>query len=90
MLIKLAGESPDPMFRFTIRDVLWLTLLVAVCCAWWLHVRYAEIRQAVLTQEINRQLTPTLREANQELERIRSVHVSINAGGQEPSTDNDP
>jgi len=25
------------MFRFTIRDVLWLTVVVAVCCAWWLN-----------------------------------------------------
>jgi hypothetical protein len=28
-----------PMFRFTIRDVLWLTVLVAVLCAWWLDHR---------------------------------------------------
>jgi hypothetical protein len=26
------------MFRFTIRDVLWLTALVAMGVAWWLHV----------------------------------------------------
>ncbi len=24
------------MFRFTIRDVLWLTVAVAVCAAWWI------------------------------------------------------
>jgi len=24
------------MFRFTIRDVLWLTVVVALACAWWL------------------------------------------------------
>jgi hypothetical protein len=24
------------MFRFTIRDVLWLTVVVAVLCGWWL------------------------------------------------------
>ena len=27
------------MFRFTIRDVLWLTALVAVCACWWLELR---------------------------------------------------
>ncbi len=27
------------MFRFTIRDVLWLTVVVAICCGWWLEHR---------------------------------------------------
>jgi len=27
------------MFRFTIRDVLRLTVVVAVCCGWWLEHR---------------------------------------------------
>jgi hypothetical protein len=27
------------MFRFTIRDVLWLTVVVAVGCGWWLEHR---------------------------------------------------
>jgi hypothetical protein len=27
------------MLQFTIRDVLWLTVMAAVCCSWWLHVR---------------------------------------------------
>jgi sensor c-di-GMP phosphodiesterase-like protein len=25
------------MFRFTIRDVLWLTVVMAVICAWFVH-----------------------------------------------------
>jgi hypothetical protein len=24
-------------FRFTIRDVVWLTLVVSLCLGWWLH-----------------------------------------------------
>jgi hypothetical protein len=24
------------MFRFTIRDVLWLTVVVAMACGWWI------------------------------------------------------
>jgi len=24
------------VFRFAIRDVLWLTAVVAICCAWWM------------------------------------------------------
>jgi hypothetical protein len=30
------------MFRFTIRDVLWLTVVVAVAVAWWLDHRNAK------------------------------------------------
>src|SRR5262245_1335057 len=26
-----------PMFRFTIRDVLWLTVVVGLAVGWWLH-----------------------------------------------------
>ena len=32
------------MFRFTIRDVLWLMVVVGVCCAWWVHVKSVEER----------------------------------------------
>jgi len=27
------------MFRFTTRDVLWLTVVVALGLAWWIHYR---------------------------------------------------
>jgi hypothetical protein len=27
------------MFRFTIRDVLWLTVVVGLGCGWWLQFR---------------------------------------------------
>ncbi len=37
-----------PMFRFTIRDVLWLTVVAAVLAAWWLDHR----RAAVLNREL--------------------------------------
>ena len=35
------------MFRFTIRDVLWLTVVVAVCLAWWVdRVEFTRSRNA--------------------------------------------
>jgi len=34
------------MFRFTIRDVLWLTVVVALCLGWWLHYQAARRVQA--------------------------------------------
>ena len=33
------SEIAQMNFRFTIRDLLWLTALVAVCIAWWLDHR---------------------------------------------------
>jgi hypothetical protein len=32
------------MFRFSIRDVLWLTALASLGCAWWMDHHFAEIR----------------------------------------------
>jgi len=35
------------MFRFTIRDVLWLTALAAVLLAWWVDHRRADRRERI-------------------------------------------
>jgi len=35
-------DAIQPMFRFTIRDVLWLTALVAMGVGWWIDHRRAE------------------------------------------------
>ena len=43
------------MFRFTIRDVLWLTVVVAIVCAWWIEwrrERLANQRIEVLESEV--------------------------------------
>jgi hypothetical protein len=39
------------MFRFTIRDVLWLTVVVGVCCAWVLTSRVKDARYDYLLNE---------------------------------------
>jgi hypothetical protein len=43
------------MFRFTIRDVLWMTLVAAILCAWWIQWRQhklAENRDAKTIQAL--------------------------------------
>ncbi len=38
-------ESNVAMFRFTIRDLLWLTVVVAMGCGWWFHYSRQLARQ---------------------------------------------
>jgi hypothetical protein len=47
-IVDGASQRNPPMFRFTIRDVLWLTVVVALALGWWLnHVRTRrELREA--------------------------------------------
>ena len=40
--------------RFTIRDLLWLAVVVAVCAAWWLDHRDAAIRHLEDDQRISK------------------------------------
>jgi hypothetical protein len=48
------------MFRFTIRDVLWLTVMVGILCAWWIEHKRASWQQFVLSRD-NANLTEALR-----------------------------
>ena len=44
------------MFRFSIRDVLWLTVVVALTVGWWIHAKKTEAirkEQAVLQSSLN-------------------------------------
>jgi hypothetical protein len=42
------------MFRFAIRDVLWLTLVVGVAIGWWLDHSYAANRQEAAIKNAER------------------------------------
>jgi len=42
------------MFHFTIRDVLWLTVVVALACGWWLDNRILDnVRRHALVLRTN-------------------------------------
>jgi hypothetical protein len=43
------------MFRFTIRDVLWLTLVAALIVGWWIDSRVRNHAQAALRTTIEEQ-----------------------------------
>jgi type II secretory pathway component PulM len=50
------------MFRFTIRDVLWLTVVVGLVVAWWTSARNARME---------------LEHAQSELRLIRDINLSL-------------
>jgi hypothetical protein len=53
-------------FRFTIRDLLWLTLVVAILAAWWLdHAGIQRQREQLTLQQIE------LREKTDDLDKRR-------------------
>ncbi|HEY2415738.1 MAG TPA: hypothetical protein VGI40_26095 [Pirellulaceae bacterium] len=44
--------------RFTIRDLLWLMVVVAVCCGWWLeHLRFVAYQER-MTIKFNFKFAP--------------------------------
>ena len=44
-----------PMFRFAIRDVLWLTVVVALLMGWWIDSRLSRQSQDVLREQLDAQ-----------------------------------
>jgi hypothetical protein len=38
--------------QFTIRDLMWLMLLAATCCGWWVYVQKVEHRHRQQVEEI--------------------------------------
>lgn len=45
------------MFRFTIRDVLWLTVVVAICAGWYVENRRLAAREAAWAASFQSALT---------------------------------
>ena len=64
--------------RFTIRDLLWLTALVAVCVAWWVEHRSIVDERAVLRQHLDKVKDTEVR-FNVELNVLRGERAEVNA-----------
>jgi hypothetical protein len=55
------------MFRFTIRDVLWLMVVVAVACGWYIERnRLRGVRES---------LAATRNELSNELHKVKVIHI---------------
>jgi len=67
------------MFRFTIRELVLLTLVVAMGVAWWLDRRSLAIR----AQETNsyRALSEVLTQQLQDQNPAASIEINVNGGG---------
>jgi hypothetical protein len=67
------------MFRFTIRDVLWLTVVVGMGLAWWVdHVALREIRIDKLDAERKAEfLLGVLRQDGYEIDAPRGIKGPI-------------
>ena len=54
MIRQLPKSQERPMFRFTIRDVLWLTVVVALAVGWWMDHREQSSRRDTTWAMLNR------------------------------------
>ena len=56
---RLNRPREPPMFRFTIRDVLWLTVVVALALGWWVdHRRIRSLEFEALRWELRASSRP--------------------------------
>ena len=58
--------------RFTIRDMLWLTALVAMGCAWWLDARWRDwsIKSAQMRKDYYTLMSDVAREESERYKRL--------------------
>jgi hypothetical protein len=63
LIQAIADRQESPMFRFTIRDVLWLTALVALAVAWYLEHERQQARIDKLDQEVQQMVKSALERA---------------------------
>jgi|SoiMethySBSTD1v2_1073268.scaffolds.fasta_scaffold3009726_2 hypothetical protein len=79
------------MFRFTIRDVLWLTVVVALAVGWWIERQRAHGRHTrqlgIIARELNQSHFFTLEPDN---EGVYHVFTDPAEGKWQPLTRNRP
>ena len=63
-----------PMFRFTIRDVLWLMVVVGLGCSWFLHVRSIHLAELRRSEEQVKRAKASIRES---WERAQSLGIQM-------------
>jgi len=71
------------MFRFTIRDVLWLTLVIGLAIGWWLSARHWNSRNHLLTEK-NEQLQQEVSLANKQAKRANDQSDKAWAAANDP------
>ena len=68
----------DSMFRFTIRDVLWLMVVVSMGVGWYVHLRAEKRRMARQIEVMNAELSrgmETQRRVTEKLEQLRAFTI---------------
>ena len=66
------------MFRFTIRDVLWLTVVVALAVGWWVERRSllaAKLEAEADAQDLSRLSDPTFELAPWRMSELRQKYA---------------
>ena len=64
------------MFRFTIRDVLWLTVVVGLACGWGMETRYFRYRNEI--QVIQIRVLKGYAERNGFVVRLHNGGIDVN------------
>ena len=65
------------MFRFTIRDLLWMMVVVAVCCAWFLHVRSIRMDELRRSEKLLKYSESALNETREQYEKARRDGIPL-------------
>jgi hypothetical protein len=67
------------MFRFTIRDVLWLTVVLALAMAWWVHGQ--QMHRAYMRSEEQRRIAEIDYDMFQAAAKAEGYHLIYVHGG---------